>query len=139
MNTSFKRRINGNCTGVHFYSCKSACRYSRLGSHIVGKCQRIRDNYSITIPACIVSIGVSPLGTGRERCRSGRHRTAFYDFGRKIRMQSECGKPNLPRKQNIKKEQIIGFLQETSVTCLSCQNPKSAQTDLEIGNTRVSL
>jgi hypothetical protein len=34
-------------------------------------------------------------------------------------------------KQNIKKGQIIGFLQETTVSQLSCNNPKSALAGLE--------
>lgn len=43
------------------------------------------------------------------------------------------------KKSEHKKGQIIGFLQETTVSRTACNNPKSAQTDLEIGNTRVSL
>ena len=82
---------------------------------------------------------LSPLGTGWERCRSGRTLRQFYRKSSKMETRTRCRTEESSTKLNNKKEQIIGFLQETTVSRTTCNNPQSAQTDSEIANTRVSL
>ena len=57
----------------------------------------------------------------------------------KNEIETNIEKNEFSTKLNIKKEQIIGFLQETTVSRTTCNNPKSALAGLENGNTRVSL
>ena len=146
----------GSCISTY---CTSGC-YAKIGCcvacyviifvvihyHPPGHTQNStfhRERYRIT-NCCVLEPSAwwfrfSPLGTGWERFRSGRTPRQFYRKSSKLETLSRCRIAGTNENQNIKKGQIIGFLQETTVSNLSCNNPKSALAVLEIGNTRVSL
>ena len=73
----------------------------------------------------------SPLGTGWERCRSGRTFRQFYRKSSNLESQIRCRTEEISTKLNNKKWADSRFLQETRVTNPACNNPKSALAGLE--------
>ena len=138
----------GSCISTY---CTSGC-YAKIGCcvacyviifvaihyHPPGHTQNStfhRERYRIT-NRCVLETSAwwfrfSPLGTGRKRSRSGRTFRKFYRKSSNLETPTRCRTEEFSTKLNIKKEQIIGFLQETRVTNLSCNNPKSALAGLE--------
>lgn len=119
--------------GVVQAVCNKYCRARRTGEcsrWIAPGSECDREGNSGCPTTCCGYI-CSPLGTGWEWCRSGRTPRQFFRISSKMETLSRCRIAGTTENQNIKNEQIIGFLQETRVTNLSCNNPKSALAGLE--------